>query len=480
MRKKRESNEPREGGMASRSKAVGLSVVAGLLAVFSLVVFLVTFSVRDDIREQMLDVDSHVLNLLVRNEIDQAERNAELVFEFEALSEVEVWSALLETATLEGLFAVLYFDTAGNLIESSSSSLLDKAMPSGVVEHLENADTYSVFSENVWLSEFANVDFSSDRRLAISDIYLRLRSADGVVEYGTARYLMDGSALARQFSVLDLRLLLQAGVAIGIGGGVIVLIFWFAWRKLSEANARVLRHAERLKRANVELAMLARTSAVGSVTAHLIHGLKNPLAGLRQVVSAGRSGEVELDEEEWKGASDAADRMQRMVEEVIGVLQDAKTGLSYETTAGELLSELESRFRRTTEERGIDFEVSGEDAVRLDSRVSNIVVLVASNLIQNAIEATPGGGRVCVGFSSEKGEACVRVEDSGRGIPEDLKSRLFSPVTSGKSGGAGIGLAISSQLAKHLGGRLENVDTAEGAAFELRFPATADDSEGVL
>lgn len=480
MRKSEEKNGQLKSGLVGGSRAVGVAVMAGLLAVFSSVVFLITFSVRTDIRSQMLDVDSHVLNLLVRNEIEQAEKEAGLVFEFESLSEEEVWSALLETATLEGVFAVLYFDPQGQLVWSSSESLLERSLPDAVTARLDGADVYSDFSEKVWLSEFTDIDFTMDRGVSVSSVYLGLASADGAVDYGTACYLMDGSALARQFALLDQRLLRQAALAVGIGGGVIVAIFWFAWRRLSQANSRVLRHADRLKKANTELAMLARTSAVGSVTAHLIHGLKNPLAGLREVVSAGRSGEIELDEEEWKGASEAADRMQRMVEEVIAVLQDANTGLSYETTSGELFAELESRFTAETERRGLIFSVSGEGGVVMDSRVSNIVLLVISNLVQNAIEAIAEGGRVGVSFSSDGGRACVRVEDTGPGIPFDLRSHLFSPVSSSKSGGAGIGLAISSQLAKHLGGSLELVDTDSGAAFELRFRLAENDPEGMV
>jgi len=426
----------------------------------------------------MQDLDSHVLNLFVRKEIDQAERDAELLFEFESLSELEVWGALLETTTLDGVFAVQYFDAGGDLVRSSSETLVGDSVSQATLARLEEGNSHTVFYEQIWLSEFVDIDFSADRSVAVSDIHLPLRSVDESYVYGSVRYLMDGSALAKQFAVLDRRLLSQASIAVGIGGAVILSIFWVAWRKLSQANSRVLRHAERLKKANTELAMLARTSAVGSVTAHLIHGLKNPLAGLREVVSAGRSGEVELDEEEWRGASDAADRMQRMVEEVIGVLQDAGAGLSYETSSGELFEELESKFSQTAREKKIAFSVSGSPTVKMDSRVSNIVVLVVSNLVQNAMEATPVGGQVGVSFSSEGVFAKVRVEDSGPGVPDSLKEGLFSPVTSGKSGGAGIGLAISSQLAKHLGGSIQLDDTECGAAFELRFVTEEAFSEG--
>jgi nitrogen-specific signal transduction histidine kinase len=63
------------------------------------------------------------------------------------------------------------------------------------------------------------------------------------------------------------------------------------------------------------------------------------------------------------------------------------------------------------------------------------------------------------------------VVDRGPGLPERIKSRLFTPCTSGKPGGGGIGLAISQQLAQHLGARLELAGTSTcGTIFQLVIP----------
>ncbi|EDY84400.1 ATPase, histidine kinase-, DNA gyrase B-, and HSP90-like domain protein [Verrucomicrobiia bacterium DG1235] len=478
MRKKVEANSKVSLEVSSRPKGIGLGAMLGLLLIFSVVVALVSFSVRNDIRRQLLDVDSHVLSLLVHNEILKSEREAGFVFEFETLSNEQIWEALLETTSLEGVFAVQFFELSGELAQSSSSSLVDQFLPDVVNGPLGEGRSYSVFSSEVWLSEFVELDFRSDRQVAVLDIYIPLMSGDDSARLGTARYLMDGSVLAGEFAVLDTRMARQASVAIGLGGVAILSLFWVAWRRLTEVNARVVGQAERLKKVNAELAMLARTSAVGSVTAHLIHGLKNPLAGLRQVVSARQTGEAAVGEDEWKGASQAAERMQRMVEEVISVLQDASTGLSYEVQSGEFLRELESRFEEEAEERDIAFSVSGEGGVELDSGVSSIALLVATNLLKNAFEAVGESGRIRALISFENDFVVLRVEDNGRGVPDELKNRLFAPVTSGKSGGAGIGLAISAQLARHLGGSIQLVDTLEkGAVFEFRFP-TREAKEG--
>lgn len=461
----------RKQGLSNPPLTLGVGVMLGLLTVFSVVVFLVTFSVRGDIRSQLLTVDSHVLSLLVQNEIDQAERTADLMFEFESIDAFEVWAALLETATLEGVFAVQLYGEDGSLLQSSSSLLLDRPIPDRVLSQLESGSGSSEFSAEVWLSNFVELGFEADKPVAVSDIYLPLKSTDGATPLGIARYLMEGSALANQFATLDLRLLRQAAWAAALGGLLILALFWLAWKRLSEANARVSRQAARLEKANVELAMLARTSAVGAVTAHLIHGIKNPLAGLRQVVSARQSGESGIDEEQWKGASEAAERIQLMIEEVIAVLQDASSGLVYETDSSDLLAELESRFAEEASRLTIDLSVSGVSGVAIDSSVGSIAILVVSNLVKNALEATPPGGQVSVALRLGEEHVSIRVSDSGEGVPSAQRCQLFSPVSSSKSGGAGIGLAISLQLARHVGGTLELVESeSPGAVFELSFP----------
>lgn len=453
--------------------------MVGLLLVFVISVVAVTYSLRIETRRQLMSVDSHVLSLLVQNQLERAEQEVGLVFNFETLGELEVWAALLETATADGVFAVQLYDLDGKLRQSSSEEILGESLSGKIEEAVLNGKPVTLFQEEVWLSRYVAVPFDRDEIIAVSDIYLPLWEGDGTQLIGLARYLMDGSVLRSEFEVLDTRLMKQAGVAIGLGGAVIIALFWMAWRKLSVANQKILKHAEGLKRANAELAMLAKTSALGSVTAHLIHGLKNPLAGLRQVVGTRGGGQPELDEVEWRGAREATDRMQRMIEEVVGVLQDSGTGVSFEMSAGDVLDELESRFYREVSQSKKTLVFSGDKEANIGSKEASIVLLIATNLVRNALEAIADEGLVKVSFERGSSEFRLVVSDDGVGISRSQEERLFVPTQSGKSGGAGIGLAISRQLAQFLGGDIRFVGTeGRGAVFELRFPASQDAAEG--
>jgi signal transduction histidine kinase len=93
------------------------------------------------------------------------------------------------------------------------------------------------------------------------------------------------------------------------------------------------------------------------------------------------------------------------------------------------------------------------------------------NLLQNAIEATPGGKRVTLAVAIAEGDFHFSVRDEGPGLPEELRSTLFAPCQSTKTGGSGIGLAISKHLANHLGAVLELAASSEtGCVFTLRIP----------
>lgn len=94
------------------------------------------------------------------------------------------------------------------------------------------------------------------------------------------------------------------------------------------------------------------------------------------------------------------------------------------------------------------------------------------NLIGNALEAMPGGGRIGVTGRREAGRVMVRVEDSGPGIPAEVRGRLFQPfVSSGKKNGLGLGLALSRQTVLDQGGDLlVDADVKSGACFLVRLP----------
>jgi two-component system sensor histidine kinase HydH len=95
---------------------------------------------------------------------------------------------------------------------------------------------------------------------------------------------------------------------------------------------------------------------------------------------------------------------------------------------------------------------------------------VLSNLIVNAMEAQPNGGRVRVGLSSDAGWAEIRVDDDGPGISEELRGRIFQPYFTTKPTGTGLGLSIVARRIAEMGGTLASESPLRnGAGTRFRF-----------
>jgi signal transduction histidine kinase len=96
---------------------------------------------------------------------------------------------------------------------------------------------------------------------------------------------------------------------------------------------------------------------------------------------------------------------------------------------------------------------------------------VLVNLVRNAAEAAGAGGRISVVLTERDGTAEIAIEDSGPGIPPELRPRLFEPFFTTKPSGTGLGLAVSRAIARAHGGDLAaDAATGGGARFALRLP----------
>jgi signal transduction histidine kinase len=98
--------------------------------------------------------------------------------------------------------------------------------------------------------------------------------------------------------------------------------------------------------------------------------------------------------------------------------------------------------------------------------------IVLTNLIRNALEAVPEGrGEVRIATAVSESGVRVSVQDSGPGVPDEVRRRLFRPFSSGKASGTGLGLAVARKLVEVHGGELDLVPGAPGGArFEMFLP----------
>jgi signal transduction histidine kinase len=187
------------------------------------------------------------------------------------------------------------------------------------------------------------------------------------------------------------------------------------------------------------------------------HELRTPLTAIRGHVDALQEGLVE-DAAARARSLDVirveTERLSRLVGDLLDLAKlDANrfTLVEEEVDLGRLLDQAYHGFAEEARQRGIAYERVAGDApvVHTDG---DRVLQVVSNLLANAFEWTPDGGSIELGLTRRNGSIEVRVSDSGPGIPEEERERVFRPFWSKNGRGTGLGLAIARELAQMMSG----------------------------
>jgi heavy metal sensor kinase len=214
------------------------------------------------------------------------------------------------------------------------------------------------------------------------------------------------------------------------------------------------------------------------------HELRTPLgilkAELELALSRARSKE-ELGEA-LRSASEESDRLVKLAEDLLvlaradrGRLPVRREPIGLEQLVAAAIAPFEARAQQRAVR--IEVHVSADGPVELDPvRIKQAL----SNLVDNALEHTPPGGRVTVECELQADEVRLRVADSGPGFPAGFVDHAFEPFTRAdtgrarRDGGAGLGLAIVRAVAEAHGGRTLCYNRADsGAVVELILPVIA-------
>ena len=429
-------------------------VVAG--AVFGSMAWL-----RHRVREQLLHREAEVFNAAAQTLL--AEESAD-----GAAPDILTLSLQVSRLPQKGVFGLRTFDAAGKLVDSfpaylstNSVALFSGPVPAGgEARFLPRASLESI------LEDMGGWGSLPDALLAIRIPILVQGEPKGAVEF-----LIEGNTVAREYANLDRTLWRQGLVLFGSAAALLAFAFVVGFRQVERANRQLREQSRNLQRANEELTMLYKTSALGAVTAHLVHGLKNPLAGLQEYLRSIPATPAEPLTGAHQDAIGAARRMDALIRGVVGILREDASGVGYTFSLEELGQVLKQRLWNASAEKQIELVFDVEGAATLDNRQANLATLVVENLGHNAIEASAPGAKLRVRLEHKNGSVFITVTDAASGIPEELRAKLFTAVPSTKPGGSGLGLAISAQMARHLGGSLELTQTGrEGSTFVLRIP----------
>jgi PAS domain S-box-containing protein len=231
--------------------------------------------------------------------------------------------------------------------------------------------------------------------------------------------------------------------------------------KLVDKRTRQLKDAERL-------------AAIGQTAGMIGHDIRNPLQAI--------AGELYLMQQEVDSSPDSTCKkavqeslvsIQEQVDyinKIISDLQDYAKTLNPELVAVDLcevIPQLLSTVKIPNNIKAVEQCDKNLPSVRLDLTFLKRILV---NLVTNAIQAMPNGGKLTIKAHAKKDHVSIIVDDTGMGIPDEIKPKIFQPLMTTKAKGQGFGLAVVKRLVDALGGTITfKSKVGQGTQFKITF-----------
>ncbi|MGE5549226.1 MAG: sensor histidine kinase [Bacteroidota bacterium] len=225
-----------------------------------------------------------------------------------------------------------------------------------------------------------------------------------------------------------------------------------------------------------------KLAAMGELVVGIAHEVRNPLGALKTCAQF-LVDKLTPDDARYKFVQlilRETERLNHLVERLLNFARPGEKDFQYEDLGDILekvtsLAELKAREQKVSlvTECGADLPRVFADAKRLQQAFLNIIL--------NALDAMPDGGRcgIKASFAAADGQVLVELSDTGEGIPAPQLEKIFAPFFSTRRTGTGLGLAIVRQIVAEHNGSIEVRSTVgEGTVFAVRLPACAEPGFG--
>ena len=271
--------------------------------------------------------------------------------------------------------------------------------------------------------------------------------------------LFYGGCIAALFSPTDF--LFSLGVPIPRLGSVAVIVYLYLI-----ARGILRYHLLDLQ----EVVQREQMAVIGEMSAGLAHEVRNPLATIKGAIQY-------LDPKKFSGEErefleiilEETHRLNEVVARFLDYARPLKKELSAEPIGPLVEKAVELIRRGASPKPRVEFKVDiSPVALEVDrGQVEQVLI----NLLTNAVEAMPEGGSVEI-IGRRQGERyLLSVRDTGKGIPSEMRAKLFHPFSSSKEKGVGLGLAICRRMIEgHAGAIRVETPKEGGASFILDLP----------
>lgn len=225
-----------------------------------------------------------------------------------------------------------------------------------------------------------------------------------------------------------------------------------------------------------------KMAAIGELSTYIAHEIRNPLFAIGGFANALMRNPSLNDSGREKASIilEEAQRLDGILKSILNFSKPLDTEMG-EIDLGQVAAQTVKIMSMGDENRHID--TSLEVQLRLPHARGNadLVKQCLINIIKNAQEAMPDGGKISVSVAQARNMLEIKVEDSGPGIKKEILGQIFNPFFSTKNKGAGLGLAMTKKLIEDMGGKLElQSNLGQGTTVHIMLmPALAVTEEGL-
>jgi PAS domain S-box-containing protein len=233
---------------------------------------------------------------------------------------------------------------------------------------------------------------------------------------------------------------------------------------------------EQAQEASKKLKDSERLAAIGATAGMVGHDIRNPLQAITSDVYLVKTDLASLPESEAKNnIKESLDEIEKNITYINKIVLDLQDFARPLTPKLEEVN-LEKTVHLVLANLNIPGNVTVKHSIKKDfpklKADQSYIQRILTNLSNNAIQAMPKGGKLTITASTKNGKAEISVEDTGEGISEEVRGRLFTPLMTTKSKGQGFGLAVVKRFTEGLGGTVTfESEVGKGTKFTIELPA---------
>jgi PAS domain S-box-containing protein len=230
------------------------------------------------------------------------------------------------------------------------------------------------------------------------------------------------------------------------------------------------------KQAEQKLKDAERLANIGATAGMVGHDIRNPLQAITSDVYLAKTELASTPESEEKNnALESLQEIEKNVDyinKIVADLQDFARPLNPHKEVTNLKRVIDDLLTKNSLPKNIKVSVKVEtEKVVADSTFINRIMY---NLVNNAVQAMPSGGKLTIHSFKEANDVIISVKDTGVGIPEAVKGKLFTPMFTTKAKGQGFGLAVIKRMTESLGGTVTfESQEGKGTTFTICLPQSS-------